>query len=330
MTESTLSVSYDDIKQAIAYFLGYGIDSTKWTTPQTNLMDIIIKRGLRKFYRPQRIFEDELSHRWSFLNPTTTLTTIASYTTGTIAIAEGATTVTLTDGVLPSWTATNGSIVIDNTAYAIASRTDDTHLELSAAWAEDTETAATYELRHNGRYDMPDNFAGIHSRVLTHAEGVFRPNVKLTSESQIREWLANNAPGRQYPQFFAIRPKNTTVSATAGQRFEMLFYPVPDAAYVLSYELVEQFTMISDTYAYPLGGAAHGETIIAACLSVAELQTKEASGPMEDDYIKQLTASIREDQAAYQSEHLGYNRDNSDNVHEAPEARRSGLATYEP
>ena len=330
MTESTLSVSYDDLKQAIAEYLGYGIDSTVWTTAQTNKIDLVIKRGLRKFYKPQQVFKGEPPHRWSFLNPTTSITTIASYTTGTIAITNGATTVTLTDGVFPSWTATNGTLVVDGTSYAIASRTDDTHLELSSAWDEDTETAADYALWHNGNYDLPDNFAGVASRTLSHAEGIYKPNVKLKSEAAIRSLRANDSTSRSYPRFFAVRPKNTTVSSTEGQRFEMLFYPAPDDAYALYYEMVYQIDMISDTYAYPLGGAAHGETILAACLAVAELITIEKAGPMENDYISKLGSSIREDQVAYQPEFFGYNGDNSDEVNETEDVRRHGLATFEP
>lgn len=332
MAESTLAITYADLRQAVAHFLGLSLTSTDWSTDEATLIEMIVKSGLRKFYKPQLVFQGMPPHRWSFLNPTTTLTTIASYVTGTIALTDDDATVTLTGGVWPSWAAANGSLVVDSVTYAIASRTSDTVIELSADWSGGDETEASYELRHDGMYDLPDNFAGMASRVLSHAHGEMKPSVRLVSEAQIRGMWAKGHTGRHYPLYFAVRPKNTTVSATAGQRFELMFYPIPDAAYVLSYEMVHQLDMISATYAYPLGGAAHGETIKAACLAAAELMENDiADGPRESNYLKLLASSIREDQVAYQAEFLGYNGDNSDHSHGLPEVRRlAGLVSYEP
>lgn len=331
MPESTLSITYADIKQAVAHYLGLSLSASDWSVDDVTMIDMIVKRGLRKFYKPQPIFQGEPPHRWSFLNPTTTLTTIPSYTTGTIALVVGSANVTLTDGVWPSWAETNGSIVIDNVVYAIASRTNNTVIVLAEAWAGAASAATTFELRHNGLYDMPASFAGMASRTLSHEPGVLKPHVKLVSEAQIRKMLAHGHTGRSWPQYCAVRPKNTAVTATAGQRFEMMFYPIPDMAYVLSYAMTVQVDMLSDESAYPLGGGAHGETIIAACIAVAELSEDNIAGPREADYIKLLASSIREDQVAFQSEHLGYNGDRSDDAHNFLEVRTlSGLVRYEP
>jgi hypothetical protein len=333
MTESTLSITYDTLRQAIAHYLGISVTKADWSAAEIVQLDMIVKSGLRKFYKPEKVFKDEPPHRWSFLNPTTTVTTIPSYTTGTIALAHDGTTVTLTDGTWPSWAYTNGTLVIDSTEYAIASRTSNSEIVLSAAYTGTALTAETYELRHNGIYTMPENFAGVASRTLTYAAGEYKHDVKLISDAQIRKMLALGMTGRSHPQYFAVRPKSVTVSATAGQRFELLFYPIPDEAYVLSYEMVVQTDMISDTYPYPLGGAAHGETIIAACIAAAELSESGIIGPQNQNYTNLLISSIREDQVAYQSEHIGYNGDNSDNIHnhEGTVVRTlSGLVTYEP
>jgi len=72
------------------------------------------------------------------------------YGTGTISITQTGTTVTLVGGVWPAWAATNGVLVYNGIEYAIASRTDDTHIELSAVWALTTISGVAYVLWHDG------------------------------------------------------------------------------------------------------------------------------------------------------------------------------------
>ena len=99
MSESTLSSDFSDFRIAIANFMGLGIDSTVWSATEVSKIAMILKRGLRQFYYPPRLYEGEAPHQWSFLKPIATLDTIATYDTGTIAITLAGTTVTLTTGV---------------------------------------------------------------------------------------------------------------------------------------------------------------------------------------------------------------------------------------
>lgn len=78
MSESELSVNYDDLLQAVAAFLGYGPDSSSWTTAQTAELDRYVQAGVRRFYYPPAMEGVEAGYQWSFLTPVATLATTAS------------------------------------------------------------------------------------------------------------------------------------------------------------------------------------------------------------------------------------------------------------
>ena len=69
-----LTVTYDEIKRAITRSLGYQ-SGTLPSNEQTILEDSI-REGLRKFYQPAAVAEDEQPHVWSFLRAPLDLTTV--------------------------------------------------------------------------------------------------------------------------------------------------------------------------------------------------------------------------------------------------------------
>ena len=338
MTESTLSTTLTEIRLAIAHAMGIDFTPANWDSDQTAIIDLIVKRGLRQFYFPpsnvvqsgQRTAISLPPYEWSFLKPITELVLIGSYSTGTIAITKTGTTVTLTTGVWPSWAYTNGTLVVDNVAYAIASRTSDSEIELSEAWAKDTETAASYTLRHDGNYDLPDDFGGLEGDMV-YAEGSNKPDIRIIGEGKIRG-LRSATTSRTYPQFVAIRPKKQTTTTT-GQRFEVMFFPIPSITYTLSYRmLVLPELLVTSTITHPYGGAMHSETILASCLAIVESQEDGVRGVKWQDFMDRLAASIQIDKRMISAEHFGYNRDDSDSVNRSGSRRhpQTYLVTYAP
>jgi len=338
VSESSLSTTLTEIRLAIAHFLGIDVDPTNWDADQTAIINLILKRGLRQFYFPPPLLEQtgkriaitRPPHEWSFLKPITTLDLIGSYITGTITVTELDATVLLTDGVWPSWTATNGTLVIDTVRYKITSRTDDTHLELAEVWALDTKEMVLYTLEHNGNYDLPDDFGG-HEGDMVYPEGINKPNVRIIGEGKIRSLRAGTT-SRTHPQFAAMRPKKQTVT-TAGQRFEIMFFPIPAVTNTLSYKmLVLPELLVSDIITHPYGGAMHSETILASCLAVAEEQEDEKRGVKWQVFLDRLAASIQIDKRMISTDYFGYNRDNSDSAHRAGSRRhpQTFLVRYLP
>ena len=70
-----------------------------------------------------------------------------SYSTGTVAVTNGSSTVTLTGGTFPGWVADAGSrILLGNRLYEINTRNSDTQVSLEVAYSGDTNAALAYEV----------------------------------------------------------------------------------------------------------------------------------------------------------------------------------------
>ena len=78
MAESTLSMGYVEFQKAVMRFLGYGVDSTKWTVDQIAEVDDIIQSGYRQFLNPPRNDSIPNGYVWSFMTPIATLVTVAN------------------------------------------------------------------------------------------------------------------------------------------------------------------------------------------------------------------------------------------------------------
>lgn len=240
MAESTLTLKYTDLLQAVGWFLGYGRDDTAFSAGQTAECDDIIQSGYRQFLIPEPLNDRDPGHVWSFLSPKTTLSLVA----GTVD------------------------------------------------------------------YDLPDNFDGLVGAMAVNEAGLYVP-IQPTGEGRIRMWRSQrDITGR--PKFVAIRPKAYT-GATESQRFEALIWPEPDASYTLDYRYnVLQNALTSDN-PYPLGGAAHAQTLRESCLACAEMEKdEEPDGPHQRAWRRRLAASIKHDQRTMAPTFFGYNADNSD------------------
>ncbi len=308
MAESTLSLTHTDFSLAVAHFLGFGLTAGNWSADQLTIIDMVIQSGLRQFYYPPKIDGQSEPYQWTFLRPVGSLTTIATFSTGTVAISNGATTMTITTGTWPSWTATHGTLTINSVEYPIASRTDDNNIELVSAWTLDTITAEELTLTHNGNYDMDDDFGGIQG-TLTYGPLDNRDDIKIVGENNIRT-MRSTTTTRAAPRYVAFRPKETT--GVTGQRFEAQFSPIPDDAYPLEFRFTAFIHKLDATNKFPYGGMTHGETIKQSILAAAEAQEDdEPNGPRYQKFIVLLTASIGEDSKATTKRYFGQNLDRS-------------------
>lgn len=86
-----------------------------------------------------------------------------AYSTGTIAITNGGTTVTLTGGTWPSWAA-SGELHYNGQWFAVSSRTSDSAIELETSWSLDTISGETYELIQD-EYTLPADMLSMGERL---------------------------------------------------------------------------------------------------------------------------------------------------------------------
>lgn len=157
-------------------------------------------------------------------------------------------------------------------------------------------------------YDLPLDFGGMDAP-MTYAPGtnVIYPPVEIIGEQQIRRLLQSTTQADGRPVKGAIRQKKDP--QTGGTRYEIIFWPVPDAAYELHYRYR---VSPDDNLEVIHGGQAHMQTIIESCLGVAESMLRRRERRHEQLFMERLLASISYDQQLASPKSLGYNRDNSD------------------
>ena len=80
MAEPTLSLTLDELRREVARFLSFGRDYTNLNITQQEDVDSIIRRGLRQFYFPPPSMAG-MSHQWSFLRPTASISLVPEVST---------------------------------------------------------------------------------------------------------------------------------------------------------------------------------------------------------------------------------------------------------
>ncbi len=113
--------------------------------------------------------------------------------------------------------------------------------------------------------------------------------IPIIPEVQMRAMFAAN-PITGPPKFVAVRPK-LLEPGTEGQRFEVLFYPVPDQPYTLDYRYNRIWLKLSTTNKYPVGAAYHGELILQSCLRMVEQRIQNKRGPNHEMFLEMLGAA---------------------------------------
>ena len=326
MAESTLSLSFEDLRDAVYEYLygGDGDHSGESDANRKALVDRVVYSGLRQFYKPPPV--GQKVHDWSFLMPVTTLSINAPYTTGTIAATNGV--VTLSAGTWPTWAA-SGMIEISGTDYSVATRTSDSQLVLDdTSSASDVDASTSYDL-HQDDYDLDDDFGRILGPfTFAQADNAWY-TCQVVGEARIRELRQRGRSGSGDPQFAAIRPKAFT--ASTGTRQEVLFWPqiTSSATVTYKYRVRPNKPSLSNDYLY--GGSDHSETILYSCLSEAERRLDDERGPMFARFQEALVSSIMFDSKDNTAEHLGYNGDDSDGIPVFNRNRQflySGQVTY--
>lgn len=159
----------------------------------------------------------------------------------------------------------------------------------------------------SGSSDLPDDFGSMRETFYYAADIGYAPLI-LTSVGEIKKMIsATDSSG--ITRYAAISAKSQT--GVSGSRYEALWYPYPDTAYVLTYGYNVLRNDLTAALPYPAGGAAHRETVLAACLAAADRLWNDNQGGWEARFRERLQLSIRND-GRLKAGNLGPNRDRSD------------------
>jgi len=226
-------------------------------------------------------------------------------------------------GTWPSWAATNGILVINNTEYDVVSRDSDTVLTVVGS---DVAAGTSYSLQHDEVYDLPYDCHGVAGDFYFNTQ-TYGPRVNVVGEAQVLAmYQGRRTTGK--PQYAALRPVQP--AAYNGTRFQVVFWPTPVSAYKLLYSkrTVPRFLSVQQQIdlAY-----LHWDTLVLSCKAVAERSEDEASaeGPHYAAFMRALAASVADDQLASTPRFFGYNGDESDRE-ETIGMTRIGKVTYIP
>ena len=183
-----------------------------------------------------------------------------------------------------------------------------TNRAYSWSFLQSTGTVTTAD--DDAEYDLADDFGTMRGEMTFSADSGYAPPMQI-GESEIRT-LQSQSDQSGHPEYYAIRRK--TFDGTGGQRSEVVFYPEPDGVYTLTYAYyVLADTQLRSGTPYPLGGMVHAETILSACLMMAERQRKTEIGVWAEDYAERLQASIEYDKKQW-PRFLGKALDHSDDA----------------
>jgi hypothetical protein len=142
----------------------------------------------------------------------------------------------------------------------------------------------------DGDYDLPDNFGGGTNRFTL--VGDYKP-IQVVVEDAVRAAVSRDAT-KGTPLYAAIRTKPGT-TLTASNRYEAIFYPIPDGSYTAEYTYAVNPDKMTDALPYALGAGQHGHTIMALCLAEAERLENDQQGIHEAEAQILLKSSIDQD-----------------------------------
>jgi len=288
MAESTLSLDFDGLADAISFYLWGQPDYDSLSAANKAIVGTLLQDGYRQFLYPPSIGDIPDGYEWTFMFPWTTIDTVAAYDTGTVGVSSG--TCTLTGGTWPSWAYTNGILSIDSTEYTISSRNSDTELTVSG----DDVTAGEddWTLEHNGNQTLPDDFGRLIDGFYHERDESKAPVLADVGVDKIRALRAqDNSTGEM--EVAAIKISAIGAGAT-GQRREVMWWPRPNAAYTMHYRYEAFVGALADS-TYPVGAMKHVETLKSSCLAAAEVYLNDEHGVHWDMFIRNLKGSVKRD-----------------------------------
>lgn len=305
MAESTLSVTYADLKESVAHYLGYGRTSGNWSTRQSTNIDDSVNRGLNEFYYHAMIPNTSVPHKWSFLNPRANFT-IWPTTTGTVdgqgSYSDPLTTIDASAGTFyPSMEGKTFTFDTSGTGYTISQYVSATQIKVVGDASSETNND-TFTITADGDYTLPQDFQSIEGPLTFTGSTSPWVAIDIVGEAEIREDRSKYSSGG-IPVKAAIDP--LAYDSSSAQRWQVMVFPTPSVVYTLKIRYSrapDAFTADTD---YPPGGAQYTECVRLMCEAAAEKEVMGQRGPKYADSRDALARAVMADTMNSAPEHLG-------------------------
>ncbi len=315
----TTALTINELRTAVGRYNGYGRTYASLNSDQKADIDDVVLRGLRRFYTPEMTGLDKRPHRWSFLMPATDIVVNAnaSWTHGsggvTFAYNKSTSVLTITGDTFPSWA--NKSLVRFGGRQRRATATGGTTVTLAPV--PDPDGAYTFAsgdsvVVHHIAVPFPTSVVGFAGSRFRVDGPTYDHWATVASHHQIETEMTWNATLRSvgWVEKVGLRPASTTVG-TESQLVEALLWPPPVYAQVIRarVQIAPDSGIDAGGTGVPLGGALHGETILAAVLATAEEYWGARDSKHRETYAQRLVASIELDRMNEGTRLVGYNGD---------------------
>lgn len=168
-------------------------------------------------------------------------TTSAAYSTGTVAVTNGSTTVTLTGGTWPSDVASGSyhfALSVSDPWYVVNTRSSDTVIVLVDNYEGTTDSSTTYAV-YKSHYSLASDADRVEGMWL-HDAGRAVPLVLAVTEEQVSEFL-------HYPSGPGVPTHFLPIERDSSGNLQVLLGPeTPDAVYRVEYVYRKKVT--DDTF----------------------------------------------------------------------------------
>lgn len=310
MAESSLTLTYDNLRAHIGHYLGYGRDDADWSTDQAADIEDALLAGLRRFYMPPPVPNERgglTMHQWSFLHPQASLVLYPdiAITSGTTvsggAYAAGVTVLTASAAAFYPAMVGRSIVITGVGTFTITAYTSSTVITVSGDAS--TASSATFSMESGGYFRLPDTFKGLYGGVFVYRDQSYA-DIRLTTLALVNRARHFNA-GNGIPSMAALLP--VAANGTTGQRYDLLLDKSPSSELTIDFEYFINVDALVDTTDYPVGAGFHDETIKASCLAAAEEMFEDGLGPKDVMFKQLLLSSIRQDNSTLAHGVIGYN-----------------------
>ncbi len=277
-----------------------GANPALWTFSELEAVRTAIQRGVIEVLKPAATGNPRhKGHRWSWLSSLTSITTSEPQTSTTAIVTVTAGVAVLGTGTWPSW-AGDGTLILEGVSYDVATKDSSTQVTLTDTSLTDTFTGYTLS---RYRYSLGSTFSALSHDQLTFQPGTGYPVIQAVDPDAIR--LAYQAQGyvQSYPWLASIRTKTP---ATTGTTREMIFFPLPNTAYQITYKTKRTPLEYADGDYLP-GGTDHANLFVCAALA-------QMDASYMPQFLAELGSSIELDQLDHQTHMLGIDDDRSDDM----------------
>lgn len=141
-------------------------------------------------------------------------------------------------------------------------------------------------------YLLPEGFIKFESKRLIYSQSDAYSPVDETGVENILNARASLGID-SCPEHYAVRADK--YDPEFGQRFEIIFYPTPDASYTLNGQIAIMPVKLSNDNDLPIGGPEYSSVLKQMCLAEAERMHNETAKREQDEANKLLMMAIQRD-----------------------------------